>query len=160
MAPKSKKSVCLFLISFALMLSCFSVAHATPSLSLSFYKDNGYGMGNDINGLWTINTNVSEDVVYLEFYLDDALQLNDTSAPFSWQFDTNNYELGLRMIKVVAFNSMGETATAEREANFVGFPLAFVVGIIAVIVVVMIVSLVVLLYRVRKQDQRKNTQAN
>jgi hypothetical protein len=156
MNPKSIKLVCLCMISLGLLLSYFSVAQANPSLSLSFYKDNGYSMGNDMNGLWTINTNVSEDVVYVEFYVDNTLQLNDTTAPFSWQFDTSNYGEGVHTITVVAFDSMGETATAQREANFVGFPIVFVVGIVTLIVVVLVVSLVLLLYRVRKQDQRKN----
>lgn len=155
MVSKSKRLVCI-LISFAFLLAYLSVVQANPTLSLSFYKDNGYSMGNDINGLWTINTDVSEDVLYVEFYIDDNLQLNDTSSPFSWQFDTNNYELGLRTIKVVAIDSVGKSAIAERKPNFVGFPVAFVVGIISVIVLVLVVSLVVLLHRVRKQDQRKN----
>lgn len=156
MDSKSKKLVCVFMVSLALMLSCFSLAQANPTLSLSFYKNNGYSMGNDINGIWTITADVSEDAAFVEFYIDGDLQHNDTSLPFNWQFDTIDYEEGLRMITVVAFDSSGQTATAQREANFVGFPIAVVVGIITLIVVGMVVTLVVLLYRVRKQDQRKN----
>jgi hypothetical protein len=160
MDSKSKKLFFVFMVSLGLLLSCFSLVQANPTLSLSFYKNNGYSMGNDINGIWTITADVSEDVAFVEFYIDGDLQHNDTSSPFNWQFDTSDYEEGLRMITVVAFDSSGRTATAQRETNFVGFPIAFVVGIITLIVVVMIVTLIVLLYRVRKQDQRKNAQAN
>lgn len=46
----------------ALVLSCFQAAAAAPTVTLSYYKNNGYGMGNDMNGEWTINTTVSQDV--------------------------------------------------------------------------------------------------
>ncbi len=51
MRLRSSIFVCL-LVCF-IMLSFAAAVEAAPSLSLSFYKDNGYGMGNDINGLWT-----------------------------------------------------------------------------------------------------------
>ena len=118
------------------------MATAAPSLSLSFYKDNGYGMGNDMNGLWTINSDVSADVVYVEFYLDGQLQQNATASPFKWQFDTANYTEGQHTIRVVAYDAAGATAVAESQRNFVGFPLTFVVVIIAVVVVAILVPLV------------------
>ena len=127
---------------------------ASPSMSLSWHKDNGYDMGNDINGVWTINANVSPDVVYVEFYLGGQLQQNDTSSPFSWQFDTVNYSEGMHIIKAVAFNSLGETVIVQVERNFVGFPFLFVISIIiVVVVVVLVVSIVAAFYRVRKRKR-------
>jgi len=141
-----------------LVLACaFTVVcvEAKPTLSISFYKDNGYGMGNDMNGEWTINTDVSSDVQYVEFYVDDTLQLSDTSAPFSWNFNTGNYTEGTHTLRVIAYDAQGETATAEREANFVGFPLTFVVGIIVLVVVVLIASFGFALYRARKSEKMR-----
>ncbi len=145
------------------LLSCLAatsvlMVQAKPTLSLSFYKNNGYSMGNDMNGLWTINTEVSSDVVYVEFYLDNELQCNDTSAPFSWPFDTNNYTIALHTIKVVAYDSSGEQAVEERQPNFVGFPLAFVVGIISFVVVAVIVSFVFAFYRARRNEAKERQQ--
>ena len=62
------------------------------------------------------------------------------AAPFSWSFNTGNYSEGQHTFKVVAYDSLGETATAESQHNFVGFPLTFVVGIIASVVVITVVS--------------------
>lgn len=141
-----------------LVLACaFTVVcvEAKPTLSISFYKDNGYGMGNDMNGEWTINTEVSSDVQYVGFYVDDELQLSDTSAPFSWNFNTGNYTEGTHTLRVIAYDAQGETATAEREANFVGFPLTFVVGIIVLVVVVLIASFGFALYRARKSEKSR-----
>ncbi len=141
-------------------LSCLAATsiltvQAKPTLSLSFYKNNGYSMSNDMNGLWTINTAVSSDVAYVEFYLDDTLQRNDTDAPFSWPFDTNNYTLGLHTIKVLAYDSSGETASAERQPNFVGFPLMFVVGIISFVVIAIVGSFIFAFYRARRREAKE-----
>ena len=143
------KGLCLLLVCLVFMLPCFLVA-AAPSVSLSLYKNNGYGMGNDMNGVWTVNTAVSPEVSYVEFYLDDQLQQNATSTPFSWQFDTANYTLDTHTIRAVAFDSAGESATAQVKRNFVGFPVTFVVGIIGTIVAGLTIALVVSVYRIRK----------
>jgi len=160
MQPKATRCVCLCSVALVLTLSCLtaanskesSIAVAEPSLRISLYKNNGYGVGNDIYGLFTVNTEVSADVKYVEFYLDDQLQLNDTAAPFSWLFDTNNYTLGLHTIKVTAYDASGEQATAERQRNFVEFPLLFVGGGISFVVIVVVVSIVVALIRAKKQE--------
>ena len=143
------KGLCFLLVCLVFVTPCFLVA-AAPSLSLSLYKNNGYGMGDDMNGVWTVNTAVSQNVSYVEFYVDDQLQLNDTSASFSWQFDTINYTEGTHTIRAAAFDSAGESATTQVERNFVGFPVNFVVGIIVLIVVVSAVAVLVSVYRIRK----------
>lgn len=160
MQPKTNWRTCLCIVSLVLILSYSTtvnskdtaVVAAEPSLRISFYKNNGYGMGNDIYGLFTVNTEVSADGEYVEFYLDDQLQLNDTDAPFSWPFDTNNYTLGLHTIKVTAYDSSGAKTTAEKQWNFVEFPLLFVVGVISFVVVAVVVSIVVALIRAQKQE--------
>src|SRR5512139_800008 len=98
---QSKVPALIFLIFMTTMLLCSS-AEAKPSIDLVFEKNNGYGVGNDIGGLWTVSAHVSSDVKYVEFYLDGQLQQNDTLAPFSWQFDTTNYSTGSHAIKAVA----------------------------------------------------------
>jgi hypothetical protein len=145
-------TVILFLVlSFTAVIAN---VEAKPTLNLSFYKDNGYGMGNDMNGEWTINTEVSSDVQYVEFYMDDQLQLNDTSAPYNWNFNTGSYTEGMHTIKVVAYDAAGESATAERQSNFVGFPLTFVVGIIVFVVIAVIGGFGFALYRARKNEAK------
>jgi hypothetical protein len=150
-----KNKACIFIVLSVMALSSLMVAQANPTLSLSFYKDNGYGMGNDINGFFTANAAVSQDVVRVEFYLDGQLVQNDTSAPFSWSFNTGNYTLGLHTIEATAFDSANQTATASATRNFVGFPLGFVVAIIAVIVVALVASLAVAIYKVKKHNKQK-----
>ena len=112
-------------------------------------------MGNDMYGKWTINTAVSQNTSYVEFYLDNNLEQNITSVPFNWHFDTAHYTEGHYTIKVIACDFAGESTMATIERNFLEFPLNFILGIIAIIVVVKVVSLVVLLLRVRKKEAKK-----
>ena len=143
-----KSLVCLVIV-----LECaLSSAVAAPSLSISTYKNNGYGWGNDVGGLWTFTAEVSPDVVFVEFYLDSQLQLNSTAAPFKWQFNTADYTLGEHTIRVVAYDASGIAATAEKQNNFVEYSMTdTLVIIVVVVIVVMVVSLVALLFRVRRK---------
>jgi hypothetical protein len=144
-------TICFFLIIFVFA----GAVCAVPILHLDFYKDNGYGLGDDMQGQWTINAAVSSDIVRVEFYLDNQLQKNVTSAPFSWSFDTANYTEAKHMFKVVAYDSAGVTAETEKQSNFVGVPVTFVAGIIGLIVSVTVVVLVVCVHRIRKHDAKK-----
>jgi hypothetical protein len=132
---------------FALSL----VVEAKPSLTINLYKNNGYGMGDDINGQWTVNADVSQDVVFVEFYVDGQLQKNDTITPFSWEFNTQNYIIGLHYIRAVAFDVTGEATNSQISRNFVGFPTTYVVLIISIIVAVTIAVLLIAIYRIRKK---------
>ena len=126
------------------------MAEAKPSIDLGFEKNNGYGIGNDIGGLWTVSAHVSSEVAYVEFYLDSQLQQNDTSAPFSWQFDTSNYSAGSHAIKAVAYDSSGDTAFLQVERNFQETSTETVTGIIIAIVIAIIVAAIgFALYRTR-----------
>ncbi len=125
-------------------------------MSLSWYKNNGFGMGNDINGEWTITAEVPQNTTsHVEFYLDDHLEFNDSSAPFSWNFNTTDYPEGTHNVKAVSYSTTGETATTAAERNFVGFPVASVVGIIVLIVVVFAVTLVVTWFWIKKKANEK-----
>ncbi len=143
--------ICLVCI----ILGVASTSLAAPTLSLSWYKNNGYGMGGDVGGQWTITGVASSDVTRVEFYLDDTLQVNDTSTPFSWAFNTGNYSLGTHTIKAVAYDDAGQTATAEATRNFVEYSTDIFWIIIGVIVVVMVIALAVSLYWVRRKEAKK-----
>ena len=146
---QSKVRVFIFLICLSSLLLC-SLAEAKPSIDLDFAKDNGYGFGNDIGGLWTVNAHVSSEVAYVEFYLDGQLQRNDTSAPFSWQFDTVNYSVGSHAIKAVAYDALGESAFLQVERNFQQTSTETVTGIIfAIVIAVVVVAVGFALYRVK-----------
>jgi len=133
------------------------MVQADPTLSLKWYKNNGYGMGNDIGGQWTLTADASSDVNRVEFYLDNQLQQNSTQAPFQWAFNTADYSLGTHTIKAVAYNAEGQTATATAERNFVEYSATNIFGlVIGVAVAVIAIALVVAVYRIKKESKNKN----
>jgi hypothetical protein len=139
-----------------LVLSGLAVSYAAPSLSLSWYKNNGYGMGTDMGGEWTLTAEVSQDVVRVEFYLDSVLQQNDTVAPFSWNLNTANYNLGTHMFRVVAYDSAGASATTDAERNFVEYSFSSVlITIILATVAGFAVLLVVSWVWIKKKAKQK-----
>ncbi len=146
----------LLILTFLVVIVALPVlaADAKPTISLSFYKDNGYGWSNDMGGLWTLKTATSTDTAYVEFYLDDKLQLNDTTAPYSWQFNTEDYPLGEHTLSAVAYDASGESETATVTRNFVEYNTSNVLLVIVVVVaVVMVIAVGVAVYRIKKSKK-------
>ncbi len=149
MRPKILALLVLICTATALVVG---LAEAKPSIDLSFRKDNGYGVGKNIGGLWTVSATVSSDVQRVEFYLDGQLQQNDTSAPFSWQFDTVNYSSGSHAIKAVAYDSLGDTAFLQVERNFEETSTQTIIVIIVVIVIAIVAAAIGLaVYRAKSR---------
>jgi hypothetical protein len=127
------------------------LADAQPALSLDLNRDYGFGMGNDIAGLFTLKADASSNTSYVEFYLDNQLQQNDTAAPYSWQFNTNNCTLGEHTLKAVAYDGAGESQTKEITRNFVEDSTNSILLVTIVIaVVVTAIAVVVAVYRIKK----------
>ena len=56
----------------------------------------------------------SSGIDRVEFYVDEVLKASDTSAPYSYTWDTRPYEDGLHTIRVRAYNKNGKSSDAER----------------------------------------------
>ena len=144
----------------AFMLASLESTTAIPTINSSLYKNNGYSMGNDMNGEWTLNAEVSSDVTRVEFYLDGKLVSNDTDAPFSWNFNTADYTDGLHLFRAMAFNADGEVNYQEIPRNFVPFPLDFVVGIIALVIITLVIATVGALVKNKKLGKKPKNNAD
>jgi hypothetical protein len=122
-------AVCLVLF----IAGFFAATSAEPSLQLEWIQNSGFNMKTGITGTWTINpifidNGTIGNASYVEFYLDNQLQANRTSAPFSWSFDTANFAEGTHTVRVIAVNAVEEAAVAEEQRSFTGFPLISIVG--------------------------------
>jgi len=139
-------SVCLLTIVITLAAGA-AYAQETGTLTLRLRRDFGYGAGNDIQGNFSTKVNGPENLVRVEYYLDDRL-MGQSSEPadFRFKFDTDDYPPGVHTLSAVGFTSGGDelgsntitrnflTASESRSSTFK------VVGIILGLVVV--VSLV------------------
>ncbi|MCK4849265.1 MAG: hypothetical protein KAT16_09580, partial [Candidatus Heimdallarchaeota archaeon] len=74
----------------------------------------GYG----IQGLFTVHVSGPDGLLYVEFYIDDVLQKNDTESPFSWQYNTDDYQPGKHTIKIIGY-SADDSGSKETEQNFI-----------------------------------------
>jgi hypothetical protein len=152
-------AVFVLLVYYLAASNGLSRIEAKPTLSVRLYRDNAYGFGNDISGLLTVRTEVSADVTRVEFYLDNLLQANVTTSPFNWSFDTNNYTVGLHTIRVVAYDALGDEASAEIQRNFIEFPTLTVLGIIVLTVVITFAGIVIGIFRARKREAKERRAA-
>jgi hypothetical protein len=156
----SKLASLIFLI-FLMTLALHPIVEAKPSIDLEFYKNNGYGIGNDIGGVWTITAVVSSNVQYVEFYLDNQLQQNDTSKPFSWQLDTINYAAGSHTIKAIAYDASGESAFLQVERNFQQTTTQTITAIlIAAVTATIIIAVGFAIYKTQKTKKHEDSKSN
>lgn len=154
----------------ALLLSGFlATASAEPTIQLNWVQNSGFNMKTGITGTWTIkpvliDNGTIANVSHVEFYLDNQLQANRTLAPFSWSLDTANYAEGIHTIKVTAVNALGESATAEVQRVFTGFPFITVVGVLLfaslVFAFVLLFSWFFIRDKARKRGIAKTTQGS
>jgi hypothetical protein len=63
----------------------------------------------------------------VEFYIEDTWKASDTSAPYSYTWDTTSAEDGLHTMRARAYNANGKSSDAEREVytRLVYAPLTF-----------------------------------
>lgn len=158
MIIKSKSLAVTYLIFCFVSLSipAGTPAATSPAVTLTLYKRFGFAAFSDMTGAFTAIASVSPDVVRVEFYLDNQLMLNDTAAPFHWEFDTSNYTLGPHHFEVIAYNNASESAHASIEANFVEGPFPLYYGIIlAFLLVVLPILALILRPKSRKERYRE-----
>jgi hypothetical protein len=104
-----KKTKLLFLLSIlACLFIITAVSAQSEGLTISLSRDFGYGGFNgDIQGTFSIKASGPVTLSRVEFYLDDTLLGEDTSAPFALQFVTDNYPVGSHVLHAVGYTTDG-----------------------------------------------------
>ncbi len=146
MGIRMKRKTILFTVVLILLLVFPSIVLAQDSgISIRLSRDNGYGgFNNDIQGTFSIKASGPEDLVEVQFYMDDVLMAVLDSPPFNLQFHTGNYPDGLHTIYVIGVLADGtELRSNEKVNNFLSgkeamsstinmvVPILVVVGIFA-----------------------------
>jgi hypothetical protein len=69
----------------------------------------------ELSGKVDIIAEASDDkgIAKVEFYIDAVLKTTSTAAPYSYSWDTTQYREGLHTVKVIAYDSIGQTAVAQ-----------------------------------------------
>ncbi|MFA5857730.1 MAG: Ig-like domain-containing protein [Elusimicrobiota bacterium] len=71
--------------------------------------------GPPVSATVSIAANASDDkgISRVIFYIDEISKSTDTTTPFSWSWDTTQYINGSHKIKVIAYDTINQTANAE-----------------------------------------------
>jgi Bacterial Ig domain len=110
------------LLAFILCL-LFSIPTLAQSegLKLTMSRDWGYGgFNNEIQGLFSMHVSGPEDLIKVEFYIDDLKIGEDNEAPFAFQFTTDTYPLGVHSLYASGTTSGNQTLHSNViQAKFV-----------------------------------------
>jgi hypothetical protein len=117
-----KKSLILLIV---LLVTCFGLVHGASAQSeqihLSMSRDWGYSSGSgDIQGLFSMKVTGPDNLVRVEFYIDETVIGEVTQAPFKIQFTTDSYPLGVHTLHAKGFLLDGtELDSQVVRVNFV-----------------------------------------
>ena len=119
-----KKFSSLLLIFCILTIVSISSAYAqsVEELKLGLSRDFGYGgVGNDIQGLFTMKiNNPPANLTRVVFFIDTTSMGEDTSPPFSLQFNTDSYPLGAHTLSAIGYTSDGNEINPNKiQSQFV-----------------------------------------
>ncbi len=112
---KKTTHILLLALAVALLASSAALAQETqPAIEISLSRDFGYGgFSGDIQGTFSIHVKGPDTLQEVRFYLDDTLLGSDTSAPFSLQFLTDNFEPGVHDIYAIGVLADGTELRSE-----------------------------------------------
>lgn len=84
-----------------------------PGITLRLSRDFGYGSGVQAQGRFSYRVEGPDDLVRVEFYMDDVLIGADEEAPFRLQFDTGQFELGIHRMHAIGYTADGQELTSN-----------------------------------------------
>lgn len=135
-----------FLLAFFLSLFlALPVFGQGDELTLSLSRDWGYGgLNGRIQGTFSFHVQGPDDLVSVQFYIDDQLVGTDTQPPWRYQFNTDSFALSPHQLYAIGQTAGGEQLTsnvfertfvAESESWQAGLRIALPLILLAVLFV-------------------------
>jgi hypothetical protein len=110
-------------------------------------RDWGYGgLNGDIAGLFSMHVSGPADLRRVDFYIDNSQIGEVLQAPFSLQFNTDNYPLGIHQLYVIGYSTSGQVYRSNViSGNFVPkqSSLKIIIPILVIVVVAILLSALV-----------------
>jgi len=107
----------IFLFTIILALAAYQpvFAQETNELNLRLSRDWGYSSGTGkIQGLFTLKASGPENLERVVFYINDQIIGEATQQPFQYQFDTDDYPLGVHTLAAMGFTSDGQEVISNQ----------------------------------------------
>jgi len=113
---KSRKKLVSLIIIFSLFLTGKGFAQdSLPGLQLTLIRNFGYGGFGRIQGNFTLRIDdPNEELVRIEFYLDDELISTVNQEPYQFKFHTNTFSEGNHTLSAVGFFEDGTRVESNR----------------------------------------------
>ncbi len=132
-----------FFVFVLIMISAVSVfAQEDTAVQLRLSRDWGFGMGGNIEGTFSYRVTAPDNVVRVEYLMDDAVIATGTETPFRYQFNTEDYPDGSHTMQAIGYTADGQALPSNSiTRNFLAPNVAsqatiwLVGGILAVIAV-------------------------
>jgi hypothetical protein len=113
-----KRFIVLILCLLLLSPVAISAQELEEPLVLGLSKDFGYAAAGQIQGSFSLKVRSPDDLVRVEFYIDDQLVHSATPPPFQFKFNTAEYSFGEHTFSAVGFrsdNSMLSSSEFSRQ---------------------------------------------
>lgn len=90
-----------------------AVTAQEEEMTLRLNRDFGSSIGGQISGTFSYRVNAPDEVVRVEFFLDDEQIGEDRERPFRLQFQTSNYAPGPHTLYAIGYTSDGTTFSSN-----------------------------------------------
>lgn len=106
-----------------------ALAQTAGALQLAVHRDWGYGGGEQIQGLFTLEVSGPADLASVTFRIDDQVIGTLMAAPFKLQIDTDRYPLGWHSLSATGQTAAGAALSSPiRRFEFVSASVGFQAG--------------------------------
>jgi len=114
-----KKILQAFILAFlAASIVALPALAQDETLTMSLSRDWGYGgFGGDIQGTFSFHVSGPENLIRVEFYIDEMKIGEDMIPPFNLQFVTDNYPLGAHELYAVGYTDDGNTLRSNSMSR-------------------------------------------
>lgn len=138
----SRRIYASLLFSFLFLVTTASaLAQDEPALELRLSRDNGFGLGNQMQGNFSYRVSGPEDLVRVEYLMDGEVIGESTEEPFRFRFVTDDYGLGVHEMSAVGYTAGGQTLESNViRGDFVDPQISsnFTFAIIGLVIVVVL----------------------
>ena len=107
-----------------------SVSAEAP-ISVALRRNMGSEYDNNMSGDWTLRAEGPSNIIFIAVFFNGSMKANASSNEISWNFQTENYEVGTYNITVIGWDAQGNQYQSDSIIrNFMKSNDALILGII------------------------------
>lgn len=96
------------------LIGITAVSAQENQLSLRLNRDFGSGFGTQIRGAFSLRVEGPDNLVRVEFFIDNTLIGETSEAPFRFQIRTSNYEDGTHIMSATGYTNDGQILQSNQ----------------------------------------------